>query len=190
MSNWTVSGSGTTGSTPALTINSETNLIASDTTNASYQAFVDIDAMQPYDQILLKIYTAVLNGGTLHVCWEGAFNGPLVSHGGILVKIAPPIASDQNFKFTIQQVQAGYTVSAIVGTVPDGTSVTGVTSGATGTVRVPGGGNVSTSGTTIIQNTNTIAFQSGEVVQKDGSNTFTLSSAGAAVALPWKVLRQ
>ena len=183
---WSVSASGTN----TLSPNVETVLVSGDTTNATYQAYVDASALANpgsspagLDVVILRAYTMTLASGTLRQVWSGAF-----MYGANQEKTHPPVPSDQSYKFTLQQIQATYSVSAIAGTVPDGSTVTASPSGATGIVRVAGGGNVAATNVTLL-NTNATAFASGDVCTLTGGNTFTLSSGGTGASVPWKVLR-
>jgi len=92
---WTLSDSGTTA---ALTINSETTL-ATDTNNGTFVLEVDTSNLVNGDLLEIRVYTITLSGGTLTQAWKGTYQHKQVNNH----KISPPIASDQSIKCTLKQ---------------------------------------------------------------------------------------
>lgn len=94
---WTVSSSGTQTATGGGT---EDVLVATDTTNATYSGFIDINNLASASEVLdITMYTAVLNGGTLRVAWKGTVTGATTPK----IVQTPFVPSDQNAKFTLTQ---------------------------------------------------------------------------------------
>ena len=93
---WSVDASGTQTSTigTEITLDSTTN-------NGTFVFVVDISAMQLGDVTELRVYTAVLSGGTANQAWKATF-GPNPTFN--TVTISPPLASDQQANFTLKQI--------------------------------------------------------------------------------------
>lgn len=92
---WTVSASGT----DTAVVGTEQTL-ATDTTNATYVALIDLTNMVGGDAVELRLYTKVLSTGALDLVWKGTYaNAPLV-----VVPQSPYVPSDQSLKLTLKQV--------------------------------------------------------------------------------------
>lgn len=92
---WILSDSGTTG---ALTINSETTL-ATDTNNGTFVLEVDVSNMANGDLLEIRVYTITLNGGSLVQMWKGTYQNAQINNH----KVSPFVASDQSIKCTLNQ---------------------------------------------------------------------------------------
>lgn len=93
---WTVSASGTV--TPVV---GTPSTLATDTTNATYQLFVDANALPAQVILELAVFTTVLSGGTSRQVWFGSFpGGQLVSP----IIESPFVASDVELHVTLNQL--------------------------------------------------------------------------------------
>jgi hypothetical protein len=93
---WTVSSSGT----QTATINTEHNLVAADTNNASFVLKVDCTNLVNGDVLELRLYTMVLSTGALNLAWKGSYSNAQA----IIVKQSPFVPSDQSIKATLKQI--------------------------------------------------------------------------------------
>jgi hypothetical protein len=84
------------------------------------------------------------------------------------------------------QLQGTITITTVTGTIPYGSTVTGLTSGATGIARPLGGGNVAGTSTILFVLSGT--FVNGETVQLTAGNTFVINAALTGRAVPWEVI--
>lgn len=92
---WTLDSSGT----QTNVVNTE-EILATATTNATYQGFIRLNNMAAGDVFEIRIYTITLSGGTLEVVWKCTV-GPALPVATVVA--SPPIASDQSLKFTVKQ---------------------------------------------------------------------------------------
>ena len=94
---WVLDQSGTTS---ALTINSETQLGSNSTTNATYILKFNATNLANGDVLEARLYTQDISSGSLIQVWKGTFANNQIND----VKISPPIASDLSLKCTLKQV--------------------------------------------------------------------------------------
>lgn len=94
---WTLDQSGTTA---ALTLNSETQFGTNSTTNATYVLKVNLSNMALGDVVELRLYSEDISAGSLVQCWKASFANVQISP----LVLSPPTPSDINLKCTIKQV--------------------------------------------------------------------------------------
>ena len=92
---WTLSNSGTTA---ALTLNSETTL-ATDTNNGTFVLEVDTSNLANGDLLEIRVYSKTLSGGASVQMWKGTYQHAQINNH----KVSPPVASDIEFKATLKQ---------------------------------------------------------------------------------------
>lgn len=93
---WSLSASGTV----STSVGTE-QALQTDTTNATYYYECDLSAMAIGDVVELRVYTATLNGGTMHQAWKSTY-GPIPPVCPIAP--SPPQPSDQSLKVSIKQI--------------------------------------------------------------------------------------
>lgn len=90
---WTVDSSGT----QSATINTE-HILASPTTNATYEFSVDVSALDNGDLLELRVYDKI-DGTNYQQIWKGTYQHVQVNGG----KVAPAKAITTQGKFTLKQ---------------------------------------------------------------------------------------
>lgn len=93
---WVVDQSGTSS---ALTINSETQLGSDATTNATYAVKLNTSNLAAGDILEVRIYSRDISAGTIVQAWKATFSGVQTS----ALKISPPVPSDQLIRLTVKQ---------------------------------------------------------------------------------------
>jgi len=94
---WTLDQSGTTS---ALTLNSETQAGSNATTNATYVFKCNTTNLASGDVLELRVYTEDIVSGSVLQVWKGSFANVQINP----IKISPPIPSDISFKATFKQL--------------------------------------------------------------------------------------
>lgn len=173
---WTVDTSGS----QTATLGTEHSL-STPSTNGTFVFEVDTVNMAAGDMVELHCYDMV-DGTNLRQLWKSTYQHAQFNVG----KASPPLAMTAGAKFSLKQVAGTFPISSVTGTIPDGSLVTGNTSGATAFAIVPGGGNVA--GTSVILRWISGTFTNGETVQLSGGNNFVLTNATGR-AFPWSVRR-
>lgn len=92
---WTLDSSGS-----QTNVVSTEEILATATTNATYQFFIRLNNMLAGDVFELRVYTITLTGGTLELVWKATY-GPALPI--TLVVASPPLASDLSIKVTVKQ---------------------------------------------------------------------------------------
>jgi hypothetical protein len=95
----TVQASGT----QAASIGVEQTLADLTSPFAVYQMIVDVSNMQAGDVTNLRVYTRVLGGGALDSALYQQISGAPTGYGD-QVYLSLPVVSDQEIKFTLQQI--------------------------------------------------------------------------------------
>lgn len=176
---WALANSGTV--TPV--IGTETTL-ATNTNNGTFVFSAGTPNMINGDEVIFRVYTKILSGGSHAIEWWGAY----ADVQDVVNKVAPYVASDISLQCTIQQIGGTIAISSLTGTINDGDQVTGLTSGATAIVRVPGGGALSGSSAIVLMQSGT--FTNGETAQLSPGNSFHVNGTPNGRAFPWKILSQ
>lgn len=152
------------------------------TTAGVYVGHVRMANMTPGDRTELRVKIKTLAGSAS----EELFCGYFCDGQQTLVKVDIPVAATHEVAFTLKQTMGTITIATVTGTIPWGSSVTGLTSGATGRVFPLGGGNVA--GTSTILQVLTGTFTNGETIQLSAGNNFVLNAAPAGRNYDWEIV--
>lgn len=100
---WTVDQSGTASISNAT----ETTLGSASTNNGTFVLKVDLNALAAGEQIIVRIYTNILTGGTERVAWQGTY-GALGGTNNMVTQIimSPPTPSDFSLTCKLQFVSS------------------------------------------------------------------------------------
>lgn len=88
------------GTTSALTLNSETTLGSAETSNKNLVLVVDLANLQDGEAIELRIYTIALSAGTERLAYSRRYKNAQ----GSPIKYSPPVPADISFRATIKQI--------------------------------------------------------------------------------------
>lgn len=177
----TIEDSGTI--TPVIK-NDWTSIDARGASAKTFLLMIDAKALTAAEWVEFKIEAKTLTGSTAAIIYTAAYRGVQAE---IVKQSIPVVAPGFETEYFIKQRIGTFTISGITGTVPDGSTVTGATSGATARVIVLGQGNLAGTAGILEVLTGTIT-PTGEQMEIDGSNHFDVDNGGTTGrAFEWSV---